>query len=332
MIHSIQKFVRTTDDAVAGVYLSLFRERGALLSFLFHSLFADEAQIARNLVDPLQRTTVSQFRELIEYYLAHGYRFVSPDALLEGLKPDGKYVLLTFDDGYYNNSLALPILRELGVPALFFISTNHVRRQKCYWWDVLYRERMARGATRSEEYREALSMKGLSTSEIEARLTGLFGADAFTPRGDIDRPFTAAELLEFAGSPNVFIGNHTANHEILTNHPIDRVRRQVQSAQADLMEMTGKAPIAIAYPNGAFNKEITQVCREAGLKIGFTVRSGKSRLPLRVGSPELMELKRFVPHGHAPMARQCKTCRSDVSIYGAFRDLYVRMMRRKVSA
>jgi peptidoglycan/xylan/chitin deacetylase (PgdA/CDA1 family) len=331
MIDSIQSLVRTTDDAVARVYLSLFRERGALITFLFHSLFRDEAEIARNLVDPLQRTTIAQFRELIEYYLSHGYRFVSPDQVLDGLGPGGKYVLLTFDDGYFNNSLALPMLEEFGVPALFFISTNHVRQQKCYWWDVLYRERMARGVTKAQAYREALSMKGLQTEQIEEELVELFGPGAMEPRGDIDRPFSARELRDFARCPNVYLGNHTANHAILTHYTQDQARDQVLSAQEALREMTGKAPTAISYPNGAFSPEIIQLCRDSGLKLGFTVRSGKSRLPID-GSPGLMEIKRFIPHGDAPMTAQCKTCRSDVSIYGTFRDLYVRVMRRGVSA
>src|SRR5215213_10033486 len=91
MISSIQKLVRATDCAIARAYLSLFRERNALLSFLFHSLFRDEREIALNQVDPLQRTTVAQFRRFVEYYLDHGYRFVGPGDLLGGVEPDGKY-------------------------------------------------------------------------------------------------------------------------------------------------------------------------------------------------------------------------------------------------
>ena len=100
MVESIQNLVRLTDAAVARLYLSVFRERGALLTFLFHSLFRDESEIAQNVVEPLQRTTVAQFRTVIEYYLRHDYRFISPDELLRGgLDPRGRHVLLTFDDG-----------------------------------------------------------------------------------------------------------------------------------------------------------------------------------------------------------------------------------------
>src|SRR4051794_33922106 len=121
MIASIQRLVRATDDLFARAYLGLFRERGGVLAFLFHSLFRDEREIALNLVDPLERTTVAQFQALVEYYLEHGYRFIGPDDLLDGLSPDGKYALITFDDGYYNNTLALPVLQKYQVPAVFFI-------------------------------------------------------------------------------------------------------------------------------------------------------------------------------------------------------------------
>ena len=109
---------------MASVYLSLFRERSALITFLFHSLFRDEREMSQELIDPLQRTTTRQFRQLIEYYLHHGYRFISPRDLERELPAEGKYVLLTFDDGYYNNTLALPILEMYDVPALFFIATE----------------------------------------------------------------------------------------------------------------------------------------------------------------------------------------------------------------
>src|SRR3954463_12569653 len=109
MIDSIQRMVRAADVLIARAYLGLFREGGGLLAFLFHSLFRDEREIALDQVDPLQRTTVRQFLTFVEYYLNHGFRFIGPDDLLKGLEPDGKYALISFDDGYYNNTLALPV-------------------------------------------------------------------------------------------------------------------------------------------------------------------------------------------------------------------------------
>src|SRR5277367_6172434 len=112
MLGSVRRIIRTTDAATAGAYLSLFRERNALLCFLFHSLFLDDAESRQNLVHPLQRTTVGQFRGFIQYYKAEGYQFIRPSDLLAGLDPGGKYALISFDDGYFNNARALPILEE----------------------------------------------------------------------------------------------------------------------------------------------------------------------------------------------------------------------------
>src|SRR4051794_24521574 len=103
MIDTIQQLVRGTDAAVARAYLRLFRERSGVLTFLFHSLFRDRreaGEAARSLMDPLQRTTVAQFRELIEYFVRSGYHFTRPAAWLTGLAPGGRSALVSFDEGY----------------------------------------------------------------------------------------------------------------------------------------------------------------------------------------------------------------------------------------
>lgn len=329
MISALQQLVRATDTMIARAYLSVFRERNALLSFLFHSLFRDEREINANLVDPLQRTTLAQFRQFIEYYQNHGYRFISPNDLLAGLPRDGKYVIITFDDGYYNNSLALPILEEYRVPAVFFVSSDHVRHNKAFWWDVLHRELTQRGASLDQIYREGVALKSKRTEQIEAELTERFGPSAFQPRGDIDRPFTPAELREFARHNFVHLGNHTANHAILTNYTTEQVRSQIVRAQEELREMTGITPSVIAYPNGALSRSIVQTCVESGLKVGFTVRPKKNALPLDPCSPSLLRLGRFAPEveGDAPIEVQCRTYRSDLLLYGLFREGYLRLHR-----
>jgi peptidoglycan/xylan/chitin deacetylase (PgdA/CDA1 family) len=323
LLGNIQRLVRTADAAVAGAYLSVFRERDAVIPFLFHSLFVDERQIGSNVVDPLERTTVARFREFVKYYADAGYRFVGPEDLLEGLPGRGKFALITFDDGYFNNTLALPVLEEFGARAVFFISTEHVRLGKCFWWDVLYRERVARGATEAELDWERRELKGLTTEQIEARIVAEFGPDALKPRGDIDRPFTVSELKAFAGHPLVRIGNHTANHAILTNYSDAEARAQVGKAQAWLREEIGVEPVAVAYPNGGSNDAVVRACGEAGMRLGFTVRPRKLRLPVNGGGDGLLRIGRFTPHGEGEMRWQCRAYRSDLQVYGALRARYL---------
>jgi peptidoglycan/xylan/chitin deacetylase (PgdA/CDA1 family) len=330
MVSVIQKVVRVTDAAIARVYLSMHRERSAVIAFLFHSVFRDEREIARNAVDPLQRTTLHQLRQFIEYYLRHDYRFVTSDELLTGLPADGRYALITFDDGYFNNTLVLPILAEYGVRAMFFISTGHVQQNKCFWWDVLYREGMRQGQSHRQVYRDIAGFKSLTAREIEDVLARRFGRSAFVPRGDIDRPLSPDELRDFARSPYVHIGNHTADHAILTNYSREEVRRQVLDAQDALTSMTGRPATAIAYPNGAHDAAIVRTCRDIGLKVGFTTRPEKCMLPFDQRDTGLMRIGRFAPHGEDAMLTQCRTYRSDLLLYGRFRDRYLHLVRGKV--
>lgn len=329
MVEGIRSLVLSADKLVANLYLTFRQERGAVLCFLFHSLFLDQSQIKQNVVNPLQHTTVADVRQFIEYYLQNGYRFVSASDLLDGLEPGGKYVLITFDDGYYSNVLARPLLEEYQVPATFFISTDNVRLNKSFWWDVLYRERMERGASPAEIYREGIALKKLPTHDIEAYLKQHFGEGALQPRGDVDRPFTPAELKEFAQSPMVSLGNHTAEHAILTNYPPQQMREQIASAQQWLSELTGKPIVSIAYPDGAFNKTVLDLCGELGFKAGFTVEPRKNLLPLE-GRSSLLRLNRFATHPKESIQSQCRMYRSDLLLYQSFRDLYLRLARRRI--
>lgn len=329
MLRGIQKLIRTTDAAVARAYLSFFRERAGLLPFLFHSLFDDPSQIALDVIDPLEKTTVAQFRQLVEYYAKHGYRFVAPEEVLAGLPLGGKYALLTFDDGYYNNTLALPVLEEFNAPALFFISTDHVRLGKCFWWDVLHRERVARGASLEDIARERRGLKRLTSEKIEKYLVAEFGPAALDPRGDIDRPFTPTELREFSRHRCVRLGNHTANHAILTNYSDAEVRSQVGRAQEWLSSTTGLAPSSIAYPNGGYDDSVVRACGEVGLKMGFTVRPRKTPLPIDTRPGELLRIGRFTPHAESGIDEQCRTYRSDLQLYGAFRSGYLKLAGRQ---
>jgi peptidoglycan/xylan/chitin deacetylase (PgdA/CDA1 family) len=332
MMRQMQKAVLTLDGAVARAYLACRRERSALICFLFHSVFRDQREIDRGDVDPLDRTTVAQIRQFIDYYLCQGYRFVRPRDVLSGLNPGGRYAMLSFDDGYYNNSLVLPLLEEFKVPAVLFVSTDNVRLGKCFWWDVLYRELANRGVALAGRDQVERAMKVCTTEQIEAKLIELYGPRCFAPRGDIDRPFTPRELKEFAANPLIELGNHTANHAILTNYASDAAYRQLTDARDWLKTEIGIEPLAVAYPNGNHDRRIVDLSRRAGYKLGFTVQPMKTTVPVTSDVRRRMCLGRFMPSAYTPMLTQCRTYRSDLQLYGPLRDTMSRMMHRAARA
>lgn len=320
MTRILKGLIQSADRTLFDLYLRLFEERSSLITFLFHEVYSTKEEIELNHKHPHQKLTLEHFRRFVEYYLESGYEFTGIADIPEDLSPAKKYVLITFDDGYFNNNLVLPILREYGIPAVFFISTNHVRHNKCFWWDVLYRERAVRGVDGGSIETEIAMLKSKKSDEIESYIADNFGKDAMTPISDIDRPMTETELRVFATEEYVSIGNHTLDHAILTNYDSDEVNLQVGGARRYLEQVTGEPPDSISYPNGNYSEEIIRTCLANGLRIGITVESRKNHLPLDQ-TDDLFRLGRFMVHGNDRIESQCKFFRSDIAIYSRLKKL-----------
>ncbi len=306
--------LKQSDNLLAGLYISLFQEKQSLITVLFHGLFNDQKEIDSNVVYPQQAITTKIFQEFIDYFTTHGYHFVSPDDILKGLDPNKNHILITFDDGYYNNQLALPILEKYKVPALFFISANHIIDNKSFWWDVIYRERVKDGASEEQIAEETIMLKQKKNDEIEAYIIDIFGQNALQPVNNIDRPFTPSELKKFSEHPLVFLGNHTSNHAILTNYTSEEIRTEIITAQESIINITGITPNTIAYPNGNFTPQTPVICKELGLKLGITIIEQKNYLPLSLDTSNAFLLKRFILWGDRSIEKQCAAFRSDIQL------------------
>lgn len=75
--------------------------------------------------------TEAQLRSQLEWVRESGYRFVSASQVTEwiaaGRRPEPRSLLVTFDDGYVSQlERAVPILRELGIPAIFFVTVSKI--------------------------------------------------------------------------------------------------------------------------------------------------------------------------------------------------------------
>jgi peptidoglycan/xylan/chitin deacetylase (PgdA/CDA1 family) len=280
-------------------FFSPWPERSAVLIVLFHGLFRSRREVASGVCDPQQGITVAFFAEYVESLLGHGITIRElEDALLH--PQPGLTAVITFDDGYFSNVHALPVLEEFGVPATFFISTRHVEQQKAFWWDAVYRQASKRGATTSAIRRQVRSLKRFKAQEIESRITQWFGPRALIPVSDCDRPFNPAELADFAKSRHVVLGNHTSDHAILVNYEPQEIFAQIEEAQRFLTGISGAAPRSIAYPNGNYDATVLRIARDAGLEFGLTIRPGLN-LP---ETQQPMELFRLTVWGVPGAGRQ----------------------------
>lgn len=298
-----RRLLRAADHLCATLDGGGAANEAVLVTALFHSVHRSRDQAATPVLAPHERITADDLRRFLDTMLGAGYRAVSPVAIEAGVQPPGRCLLVTFDDGYYNNVHALDALAEFRVPGVFFVSSGYVLEKKAFWWDVLARELRRSGASERAVGTELNQMKRHTPERIEASLRQRFGDAALRPTGDIDRPFTPDELRDFARNPWVHLGNHTRDHAILPNCDPATVKEQIEACQRELHGMTGYTPTAIAYPNGGYTPAVAQAARDAGLHLGLTCRPAADSLPLQ---RDPMTLGRYLVREGEDFAWQCR--------------------------
>ena len=301
------------DSLLARFSLALLGDRSSLIIPIFHGIYPKRASARSALFDPQQGVTLDQFRLLLSSFAKAGFSFIRPDYIDDSLERGGKYVMLTFDDGYFNNLSALPLLHEFAAPAVFFASARHIKTGKALWWDVLYREMTSAGMPASHLRVARARLKTLRNEEIENWLRAEFQLERLQPTGDLDRPMTPWELKELSNDRYAVIGNHTLDHAILTNYSYQEAIEQIEGGQQELLEMTGKLPTCIAYPNGNWTPQIAESAMRMGLMSGVVTLPGRNALPIPAGGIRRMTLKRVWLWGNRDIESQCKEFRSAFS-------------------
>ena len=83
-------------------------------------------------------TTEDQF-DMQMGFLKRNFDVISPHDLPVARRMGrGRYVIVTFDDGYRDNyEKAFPILKHHHLPATFFVPTAFVDKRELSWWDTI---------------------------------------------------------------------------------------------------------------------------------------------------------------------------------------------------
>ncbi|VVB59242.1 Polysaccharide deacetylase [uncultured archaeon] len=304
MKKKLMKIVQITDSIFTQIIDPRLQYKKSILVLTFHGIFLNETERSLNFVDPKLFISIENFSKFLEYSIDKDYTFISPNDILKGLDNTKNYILLTFDDGYYNNKHVLSILRKYKIPACFFISTKHVKYNKPFWWDVLYREGIKNNLSIKQIVKMKDQMKIKTSEKCEEYLIDLFGYEALEPVSDIDRPFSPSELKEFSEDRLIFLGNHTCNHNILSSYSSKERNSLILYSQRDIYDFTGITPLAISYPDGVYSKEIIEETKKIGLKLGFSGEFKKNYLPVDSLDNSYMKFGRFNFYGY----RNSKDC------------------------
>ena len=285
-------FIERFGQFLNPLILEFKNENKQLLVFYFHGIFESFKQKDLNHIDPQNNMTIEEFDDFIDYFQNHNYKFILPEDLNSGLGNGQPYAMITFDDGYFNNMLAVHVLNKYKVPAVIFISTRNITENKSYWWDIIYKYRTQQRVNIEKIRSEQKYLKKFKHARIDDYILKSFGKKAFDPWSDIDRPFNKEEIKNLANNPHISIGNHTHNHAILVNYEKDEIKRELSASNKIIFELTNSIPTSIAFPNGNYNQLVLEATEEEGIQYAFTTEPGRNFFPIE--NKELMCLNRYM--------------------------------------
>lgn len=213
---------------------------------MYHSINSRESRTGDYVITP------KAFRKDLEWLRDAGYQTVVVQDLLnyveEGVPLPEKPVMITFDDGYYNNYLnAFPILKEMGMKAVISIIVSETDK-----YSELQENRENYSHLTWEQIREMMD-SGLI--EFQNHSYGLHKNGKQAARKGIGKkPGESTEAYQQA------------------------IREDVEKGQARFVEMTGYAPIAFTYPFGTVSEDSYPVLEELGFRATLDAQGKLFRL------------------------------------------------------
>lgn len=314
--------------------LGWINQRSGLLVFAYHRI---GSCLGHPYDDDIISATVEDFRAQLNYIRTH-FDVIGLEELL-GLAANGLAVrrptaMVTFDDGYRDNHLlALPILRELNIPAVFFISTGYIGTIRMTWWDHVAfcvkqtrQERIELDCPRPQVY-------DFGQISRTAAIQRILYEYAVAPELDDQRflseieESTAVHIDPAAADHALFmswdqvrdlrdagmgIGAHTHNHPVLGRLSREEQAWELRTSRDRLRDELGISCEAVAYPVGSFTEVTKRVTQEQGFRMGFTYSGGINR-PNRT---DLFEIRRIaVDHDVSLPMFQARSLVSSVTGY-----------------
>jgi peptidoglycan/xylan/chitin deacetylase (PgdA/CDA1 family) len=294
---------------LTGVGRALWPEAVAerLSILIYHRILAQPDPLLPNEI------TVDQFRDNMKM-LANRFNVLD---LSEGLRrlEDGTLpplsVCITFDDGYRDNCTeALPVLKQFGLPATFFVATGYLDGGRM-WNDTLLGiiHNWQKDAIDLRDWGIPLIAMTTAAERQKAwkalfrwmRRIGIRGRDEMLARlqAVVERPLPddlmmTTEHVRMLHAEGMGIGCHTDTHPILTRVTDAIVREEITRSRSYL-EDSIQAPVRyFAYPNGVpeddYSRQHVEIVKELGFEAAFSTAWGAAR-----PSSDMFQLPRFTP-------------------------------------
>jgi teichuronic acid exporter len=241
--------------------------------------------------------TAKEFEVIIKTLAKH-VRFVSLDegiAAIENNASNEDLASITFDDGYRDNlTVALPVLKDLKVPATLFASTAHLTGQ-AFFVDIIVQTVRAAvpnsidasmfglGKLESKNMKKAKNtaetilakLKYYHPSERDKLAFDFWCLHGSPP---LPRLLLDESELKQCSDEGFTIGAHTHSHTILTSATNDFIAQDIEQNCNVISSITGIRPKYFAYPNGKPSIDFTsaqmQTVASFKFRAAFTSASG----------------------------------------------------------
>lgn len=296
-----------------------------LQSVLLHRLFPNKNSIIPKFGMIDEAFTVGDLDSMISWFLSRGYLFITPgDILNSSLDPYTNYIMLTFDEGYFNNLLALPILEKHNVKATIYVSTGHIQTGKAFWWDVVHRERSSIGWSKEAIAEEINNLTFMRFQEQEDYLINEFTERSLFPTHDLYRPMTSNELVQISKHPLIELGNHTHYHINMLLYNANELKESIDLAHETIVSLTGRPPLSFAYPHGLYDENVIEVMKISPYKLA--VRTCETRMLnvdwMKEKCNYKINRKHFV--GWISITDQCYNIYSGFSLFNYIKKVFIK--------
>jgi peptidoglycan/xylan/chitin deacetylase (PgdA/CDA1 family) len=245
-----------------------------------------------------------QFYEQAAYFKSHFHVTGLPELLeqMDSGKPlQGFRTMITFDDGYVDNyQNAFPILRSLGLPAVFFLPTSYIGTTRVPWWDQIANLlRRSSNTTIRLDYPEERTFELDKTSLEESirqvlllykspgvhdteRFVEMLERECGVPRLECAEPplFMNWEQGREMLANGMEIGSHTHSHRILSKLSEEGQIEEMSKSRELLERHLNTQLKSLAIPVGGlhcFNESTERALRVTRYQMAFSFYGGINR-------------------------------------------------------
>jgi peptidoglycan/xylan/chitin deacetylase (PgdA/CDA1 family) len=259
-------------------------------NYLFHRVSPERDR----LWDPMDP---SHFEKCIKY-IQKKYTVLSLEELyLSGnINESGKPIAtICFDDGFKDNiEFAVPILKKYNCPASFYVVTDCVSDNTPTWTYVLdylflnteKLELVIRSSETPIQFNNLHWKSNIEREDFNKKfkpfLKGLNNIKRLEVLKEIKAQFNDVQVPQIMMSwddvrslikDGFTVGSHTVSHPLLATLDNEALIKEelFESAKKIRLE-TGQFPISISYPIGSYNREVINLSKDVGYKLGLAVK------------------------------------------------------------